>query len=405
MGFWNYPQISDLPLSAVKDWADLGMTITMSPGFDPKIHDKKLMYDVLDESEKLGLRLILRDERASLAGAMDIDAYRRTYREALEEFGRHPAVHGFFIGDEPGKPEEYDRCASVFKIHHEEAPGLLPLLNFLPYWVGIENDCLGGKSFEDWAFDFANRSKCDLFCYDHYAQMDPGEEGTDRYFLNLWKYYHAAKKAGIPLWTTLLSTGHFRYRCPTQDDMRWQVSTAVASGCRGILWFTVYDDGYRNYRNAPINELGRRTVQYEWLACELRRFRDNYGALFMSLDFKDAFHLYKAYGGYPLFQDNATHRVVRRVWSAHHVNGMVSFFTDKDNREYVVLTNNSKTESDLFAMALEPKVKTVYNLRKNGSQVFDFALQHHDAYYKTDDIETHAGVYLAPGQMEVFRLP
>jgi hypothetical protein len=381
------------------------MTITMSPTFDPKIHDKKLMRDMLDESEKLGLKLILRDQRAYWEGARNKDAYRNAFKEALADFGGHPAAHGFFIGDEPTTKEQYDDCIAAYQVEHEEAPGLLPFLNFLPYWVGIENDCLGGRSFEDWAADFAARSKCDLFCYDHYAQMNPEEEGTDRYFLNLWKYYHAAKKAGIPLWTTLLSTGHFRYRCPTQDDIRWQVSTAAASGCRGILWFTIYDNGYRNYRNAPIIEPGRRTVQYERLAYELCRFRDNYGALFMSLDFKDVFHLYKSYGGYPLFRDNETHQRVRRVWSAHNVNGMVSFFTDKDSREYVVLTNNSKTESDLFAMALDPRVKTVYNLRKNGDQVYDFALQHHDAYYRASDIETQAGVYLAPGQMEVFRLP
>lgn len=29
---------------------------------------------------------------------------------------------------------------------------------------------------------------------------------------------------------------------------------------------------------------------------------------------------------------------------------------------------------------------------------------HHDAYYSADRLEVQAGVYLAPGQMEVFRL-
>jgi hypothetical protein len=406
MGFWNYPPISKLPLSAVKDWADLGMTITLSPAFDPKIHDKKLMYDMLNESERLGLRLIVQDRRALSADARNKDAYRSAFKEALADFGTHPATHGFFIGDEPLTQEAYDDCIAAYQVQHEEAPGLLPYLNLNGYRRGNEDEFLGGKSFEDWTADFAARSKCDLFSYDFYEQMNPEEEGTDGYFLNLWKFHHAAKKAGIPLWTVLLSMGHYRYRCPTQDDMRWQLCTAVASGCRGILWFFVYDLGARrNYRNAPINELGQRTIQYEWLSYELRKFRDHYGALFMSLDFIEAFHLYKSYGGYPLFKDNASHKLVRRVSSAHSVNGIVSFFTGKNGKEYVVLTNNSKTESDLFTMALDPKVKTAYCITENGGKEEDFALSHWDATFSSNDIETQIGVYLAPGQMEVFRLP
>jgi hypothetical protein len=115
--------------------------------------------------------------------------------------------------------------------------------------------------------------------------------------------------------------------------------------------------------------------------------------------------LYKAYGGYPLFQDNASHKVVRRVWSEHRTNGIVSFFTDKDGREHVLLVNNSKTEPDLFIMALDPRLKTAYNLRLNGGDVKDHAAQHHDAHYRATEVETQVGVWLAPGQMEIFRLP
>jgi hypothetical protein len=406
MGFWNYPQIGDYPPDrAVKDWADLGMTLTQSPGFNPRVHDKKLMYKVLDESQKLGLRLIIRDSRALWTGAGDQENYRREFKAALDDFGGHPAAWGFFVGDEPGTEAEYGDCFSAVRIQHEEAPGLRPHLNLLPYWKGAEDSWLCGKTFDAWAVDFTARSKIDFLCYDHYAQMNPEEEGTDRYFLNLRLYGKAAKSANIPFWTTLLSTGHFRYRCPTQDDMRWQISTAAASGCRGILWFTIYDNDYRNYRNAPISEEGGRTVQYEWLARELTGFKKNYGELLMSLSLKDCFHVYTAYGDYPLFQDNASHGVVRRVWSEHRTKGIISFFTDKEGGEYALLVNNSKTEADLFIMALDPKFKTAYNIRGNGGEVRDHAVQHHDAYYRAVEHETQIGVWLAPGQMEIFKLP
>ena len=50
------------------------------------------------------------------------------------------------------------------------------------------------------------------------------------YFTNLREFEAASRRHGIPYWTTLLSVGHFRYRCPREDDMRWQVSTAAAHG-------------------------------------------------------------------------------------------------------------------------------------------------------------------------------
>ncbi|GHU02434.1 hypothetical protein FACS1894147_04290 [Spirochaetia bacterium] len=402
MGFWNYPQIDAYPLSKVKDWADLGMTITLSPNFNHEVHDKKLMLDVLDEAQKLGIKLIIFDSRTHWKDAKDKEMYRKKFREAYEDFGKHPATYGFFVGDEPRTEAEFDNCFAAITIQHEEAPSLFPHLNLLPYWKG--ESWLGGKTLDAWLTDFIARSGIDFLCYDHYSQMEPEEEGTDNYFLNLRLYDKAAKAAGIPFWTTLLSTGLLRCRCPTQDDFRWQVSTAAASGCRGILWFFIYDMDRRNYRNAPISLDGRRTIQYEWLAYELNRFKDNYGELLMSLTFKDSYHLYKSYGGYPDWQDNATHKIVRRVWSEHRTNGIVSLFNDKEGREYILLVNNSKTDADLFIMALDPKFKTLCNLHRNGTWEEDFALSHWDAHYKASDIETQIGVYLAPGQMEIFRL-
>ncbi|MDR2617235.1 MAG: hypothetical protein LBC62_00050 [Treponema sp.] len=203
MGFWNYPQITDYPLSKVKDWADLGMTITQSPGFDPAVHDKKLMHEVLDESQKFDLRLIIRDSRSLWTGSKDRENYRREFKAACADFGGHPGTYGFFVGDEPRTEAEYGDCFSALTIQHEEAPELLPHLNLLPYWKGAENSWLCGKSFGDWAADFTRRSKIDFLSYDHYAQMNPGEDGTDQYFLNLRLYSGAAKAAGIPFWTTL----------------------------------------------------------------------------------------------------------------------------------------------------------------------------------------------------------
>ena len=401
IGFWNYPSIRTMTTEEVSLWADCGITLNMSPSYSDDPADHAALRGMLDECKNYGMQLILQDQRTLWTGAAaDPAGYRARFQQAYDEFGHHPSVFGFFTGDEPSGSALEDSCAAL-KIQQQLAPELTGLLNFLPYWKGMEQTHLGGKSFEDWALDFISRSGSKLLCYDCYSQLNPEEEGTHTYFRNLNKFSTVARQSGIPIWTTLLSVGHFRYRVPTEDDLRWQVSTAAAAGCRGILWFTFYGKGYRNYRGEPINEYGEKTPTYYALRHVLRRFQDEHGQLLMDLRFKSAYHVYKAYGDYPLFAERETHPVLRRITSEHQVPAMVSFFTDPTGREYVVLVNNSPFESDLFKLWLDPGVR-IYNLRQNGAERRDMALWHHDAYWYESPDEKRAGVWLAPGQMEIF---
>ena len=409
IGFWNYPSIDDLDLSEVKVWADCGMTVTMAPQLpvNPTPEQIKKLFAILDECLKYGMQLIIRDKELELlawnGASDDPEGYRAKFRQAVELFGHHPATHGFFIGDEPVTPKQFADCITAVRIQREEAPDLMGFLNFVPYWPGIEDEIFGGKSFEEWTKDFVEKSHCQLLSYDCYCQLNPRGEGLDGYFLNLNKFSKATRAAGISLRTTLLSIGHFRYRPPTEDDIRWQLYTAVASGCKGVDWFFFYGRNIRNYRGAPINQYGEKTIVYDWMSLIQRNFHDEYGELMMSLSLKDCWHIVKAYGGYRLFPEN-THPLVRRVFSDHHVPGIVSFFEDAEGREYIALTNSSQTESDLFKMAFDPSVRHIYNLRKNGADAKDMKDFHHDAYYRDFGAEVQAGVWLAPGQMEIFRI-
>jgi len=69
-----------------------------------------------------------------------------------------------------------------------------------------------------------------MFSYDRYTQLNPGEARVHDYFMNLRLVREAADLAGITPWTTLISVGHFKYCCPGENDLRWQLSTAVVSG-------------------------------------------------------------------------------------------------------------------------------------------------------------------------------
>lgn len=403
IGFWNYQPAGKYGPEEAKRWADCGMTLTHSPTFVYGRSDKAAFLALLDACQAVGVRLIVCIPSLVFRVGFDAVAYRRDFTRAYEDFGRHPAVYGFSIGDEPSGKEQMAACVSAYHIQLEVAPELTPFLNFNPYWPNIENEALGGKAFDVWAREFTAETSCRLICFDHYSQMNPGVEGLDAYFLSLKKYGDAARAAAVPLWATLLSVGHFRYRVPSEDDLRWQLNTAVASGCRGILWFTFYTMmPCNNYRGAPIDEFGEKSETYPRLSLVLRRFHAMYGDLLTTLTFRDTFHVVKSYGGFPLFPED-THPHIRRIESVHGLPGIVSFYEDGAGKEYVVLVNNSPFESGQFRFIL-PRDKTHHIVRTelNGKSMVDFRAFHHDAHYAETADTISAGVWLAPGQMEIF---
>ena len=403
MGFWNYQPAGKYGPEEVKRWADCGMTLTLSPTFTYGQSDKAAFLALLDACAAQGVRLIVCIPSLNFSGDADAETYRRDFKKAYDDFGRHPAVFGFFIGDEPSGEKQMAACVRAYHIQLEVAPELTPFLNFNPYWPNIEKEALGGRTFSAWAKEFAAATSCRLICYDHYSQMNPGEEGIDAYFLSMKKYGDAAKAANLPLWTTLLSVGHFRYRVPDEDDLRWQLGSAVACGCRGILWFFFYNGmPCNNYRGSPIDEFGGKTETYTRLSLVLRRFHAMYGDLLTTLKFREAFHVVKSYGGFPLFPENS-HPLIRRVESVHGVPGIVSFYEDGRGTEYAVLANNSPFESGQFRFVL-PKDKTRRIIRTglNGKSMEDFRVSHHDAHYAETADAISAGAWLAPGQIEIF---
>ena len=157
MGFWNYTQTGQLGPKDVTDWSDCGMTLTMSPAFNPELHNKADLLALLDACAEKGVRLIVCDTRARWHGAAgDAAAYRARFQTAYEDFGRHPAVFGFHVGDEPRAADEAD-CVAACRIQQEVAPELTPFLNHFP-WHSEINRLLETKDYSSRLPDFWTNS-------------------------------------------------------------------------------------------------------------------------------------------------------------------------------------------------------------------------------------------------------
>ncbi len=404
IGFWNYTPVGWYGPETVQDWKDCGMTVAISPRFHPDQCRKEDLLKILDESYRLGIRVIVSDDRTYWHGAaQDPEAYRQRVREAYADFGRHPAVFGFHVGDEPTF-QAIDEAILAYRIHLEVAPELTPFINFLPCPADLDTKwALYAENFDSFADRFASAAGLKLLCYDHYTQMLPEESGIESYFLDLRQYMEAAKRLQLPLWTTLLSVGHYRYRCPTEDDLRWQLNTAVASGCKGILWFYFYLNGAPiNYRVPPIDELGEKTETYRWLSRTLRIFAKKFGPTMAGLDHLSTYHFVKSYGGYPIFRHN-TDPYVYSVSSEHGLPGMLSFFRGQEGDLYIAMVNTSQKESGVFKVLFQPQVSQVFHLVWDGTEK-DVSTCGQDAFYAVQDGKILSGTWLAPGQMELFRI-
>ena len=404
IGFWPTGGIDTVELSDVAEWAECGMTLTLMPWYSPDPTRKERMLALLDECQRFGIRLILSDSRATFRGAAkDPESYRAGFAEAVADFGHHPTVFGFHLGDEPVH-ENFEDIKTAVAIQMEVAPHLTPYLNHYPMYHDVLK-LLKCNSYEEWANKILPELKLPIISFDHYTQMNPyGQgEGVDSYYTSLRTYCEAAKKTGVPMWSVVLSVGHFRYRCPNEDDIRWQLYTSVMHGAKGVLWFYYrMTRSHINYRNAPINELGEKTETWTWLSRQLRLFHKTYGPLMMRLHHQDTWHLGRAYGGWKNWSDETHSWVVKNFISHYRHYGVISRFTDDDGNEYVAILNNDQKESGLFSIVLDPSVKRLWRVCFGGEE-HDVATDHWDARYSvTDHIES--GTWLAPGQMEIYRL-
>ena len=261
-GFWNYVESGVYGVDAVEQWKDLHFNLPMSFTFDITKHKKEDMLAVLDKCASYGMKLIVCDSRTHFRTCFRLgkEEFAKGVKEAYNDFGHHPAVFGFFVGDEPAITE-YGAYIDTVNTVMDIAKGLVPFANLVPYFGGgSDYDMLVGASEQKHGEIIENllsKTKLPLLGYDQYSQCLNEETnrecGINSYFYVLDKFHEITERHGVALYTTLLACGHWDYRVPTEDDIRWQIYTSIAHGSRGIIWFHLY--GYNagtSYVNNPI---------------------------------------------------------------------------------------------------------------------------------------------------------
>ncbi len=393
IGFWNYGNFRDPVYSNVKDWVECGMTLPMSPGCGPE--DKEKIIQLLKECEKAGIGLILCDWRINYNSFLESgeDKFREAIKDIYADYGKYPALNSVHLGDEPTEPEQFEALKKAVKIVKEEMPDVRPYINFISISFGHFSHRF--NSYEELR-DELKEIGVDRIAYDCYCQMEPNGIWDDIYFDNLNYFSRMSGELGVPLAPSALSVGIGNYKCPKEDDFRFQLNTAVAYGCSELYWFFFYmRRPHSNYRLSPIDEHGERTETYHWLSRILRTFHKTYGDLFDHLKLIEVTHAGDVIGNTKHFTGN---EYIQSVSPKTVRSTTVSLFEDARNgKKYLAVVNNSQRES------------TIINITAKGEKVKSLKLVIWNEERETMLTCPESGTadwadWFAPGQMNLFEI-
>lgn len=379
----------------VMNLAECGVTVMHSPGMNMKDRDEALR--VIGLCEKYGIQMILRDWDCLWQNYVTLGAegYRAVLKEHYETFGKSPATIGFFLGDEPHE-NQLGTCAEAYRIALEEMPGMFIHLNQNP---GYAEKCR----------KFMRESGCNLMSFDRYTQMNDGEAGKDALISDLLEFGVLAKEADVPMLAVILAVGHFRYRVPNEDDLRWQMGVSLALGAGGIFWYNIYNDiRDANYRGAPLSEFGDRSASYSAMQVIHKRFNRDYAELLLNCRHRASFFINREYTHLaPLGSDSALDGEfsVTGARSDAGTPGIVSYFDGVgkyEGKKYVLVFNNDMRASDLFKLYI-PSGMTAYRVFSEGE--YDYSVSHPDGWFENNSAQGYCApcFWLAPGQFEIFR--
>ena len=290
----------------------------------------------LDACRAAGLKAIVSDARASGYDWASVDEAkaRKNIAGLVAKVGRHPAVFGYYLRDEP-EAAAFPGLAKVADLLRELSPGKWPYINLFPDYATPGQ--LGTANYAEYLERFIATCHPTIISYDNYSLMDDGSV-RESYWTNLEAVRAACQKHGIEFWNIVLSVAHFSYREPSAADLRFEAYTTLAYGGRGISYFTYFTSATGNYRMAPIDQFGHPTPTWYFMQHANLQIQKLAPTL-LQLHSDAVYH----FGQIPSGANGpATNSLVSGVGGD---NFLVGDFTHRDGSRYLMVVNKDLAKS------------------------------------------------------------
>lgn len=320
---WMFLQEYQTSQMRVSEYADAGFNLVLGlPGSTPAANKT-----ILDNCERCGLKINVYDPRVATLQLNDPN-FNATLDTVIADYGKHPALSGYFLVDEPAATE-FARLGAInnYLLSKDATRG--GYVNFFPnYATPAQLATPTYGAYIDQALSVVNPT---YLSYDHYNQM-LGYTG-DTHFSNLEAVRSRTLTANKSFVDILLLFGCCGYRAPSAGDLRWQVYTALAYGSRGYMFF-----GYYNVFNSPdyfgiVDLIGNKTPYYTMVQ-QLNGEARNLAQTFVKLKSDKVYHTgYVPSGCSTLWPSSDI------ITSVAGADSLLGFFRDPGNARYVMVVN------------------------------------------------------------------
>jgi hypothetical protein len=336
--------------------------------------------DGLDACQAAGLKAIVSDPRSSNYDWANVnpDQAGTNIQSLVEQVGRHPAVYGYYLRDEPNAAL-FPGLATVASLIRELSPGKWPYINLFPDYASPAQ--LGTSNYLEHLERFVTICQPRIISYDNYSLMDDGSV-RESYWSNLEAVRATSRKHGLEFWNIVLATAHFHYRELTAADFRFQVYTTLAYGGRGISYFTYFAPQVGNYRMGPIDQFGNETPNWYFLQ-NVNLQVGKLAPTLLQLTSNEVYHFGKVpSGAKPAPADSL-------VASVSGDNSVVGEFTHADGSRYVMIVNKDLAKSNPCSIKFRQSPRGLQLVSPYTGQLTGFAGEQ---------------VWLAPGQGALLKL-
>lgn len=165
---------------------------------------------------------------------------------------------GFCVYDEPFM-EDLATLTKMKQQYTQKMGDRLFYVNLNPSYANL------GTTYEKYLETYIDECGLDMLSFDNYSLIKDEATGEPYvreeylYDFDICSYY--AKEAGIPLWYTMLTSGHLWYVNPTAEDLIWQMNLAMTYGSKYLLHY-IYSSHEPTYLYPMVDMNGNPTETY-----------------------------------------------------------------------------------------------------------------------------------------------
>ena len=240
----------------------------------------------LDAAQKAGIKLMI-----------SCPELKKEPEKTANRFKKHPALEGYYLGDEPGRPQ-FEELAIWNQKLKEADNKHYSFVNLYPD-INSNKSKFGTKDYREYVTVFDSIFPAPYLSFDFYPVVDGGIH--PRWYENMEFYARNYQAKNRPFWAFALTTSYLAYSddtppptlndfyqlyktyqpektfvhdVPTLAELRLQIFVNLAYGAQGIEYWS-----FRGY-GSPLDAQGKRTVVYDRLQ-KISNEIQNYSGVFL----------------------------------------------------------------------------------------------------------------------------